>query len=262
MHMRLAALSAALLLMGAGCFGSASVDTNVQATPEGTETVVDNNDDGRMMEGCHFDDKNLCRFWTSWEASSDMTVRMTTTGKNGKTSNIVMELDGTANSHMTMSEGGKTAMESIQLDMTTYVKGEDGVWTKFGSGTPGLDAEAPNKNEGIHFDLSDEDTSKTTFVAMGTEACGNLTCFKYQIIESGMSGTQYVWFDTKEFKLRKTQYEDAELGVTVAEYSYGDVNITAPSPVKELSMPGFQGMPTQAEIDAMMQAQFGAEAGN
>jgi outer membrane lipoprotein-sorting protein len=261
MHMRLAALSAALLLMGAGCFGSANVGTNVEATPEGTTTVVENNDDdARMMEGCHFEDKNLCKFWTSWQASADMTVRMTTTGKDGKISTVMMELDGESRSHMSMT-GPDGAFESINIDATTYVKGEDGVWTKFGSGTPMMDAEAPSKNEGIHFDLDDEDTSKTTFVAMGTEACGNLTCFKYEIIESGMGGRQYVWFDTKEYKLRKTQYEDAELGVTVAEYTYGDVNITVPSPVKELTAPNLDGM-TQAEIEAMLEAQFGAEAGN
>jgi hypothetical protein len=75
----------------------------------------------------------------------------------------------------------------------------------------------------------------TTYKNLGTEACEKLTCYKYQVIDTGVpDDTQYIWFDNKDYQLRRTRYEGKDGSVSESTYSYNKFNITVPSPVKEL----------------------------
>jgi outer membrane lipoprotein-sorting protein len=75
-----------------------------------------------------------------------------------------------------------------------------------------------------------------SFKYIGTEACGSLTCYKYQVTDSTTpSATQYVWFDNSSYKLRQWQYSDGSGNTTDMTVTYATVNITKPSPVEDLS---------------------------
>lgn len=77
--------------------------------------------------------------------------------------------------------------------------------------------------------------SGITYKALGTVACGSLTCYKYQVTDSTTpTATQYAWFDNKNYELRQWQYTDSgdTDDITI---SYGAVNITKPSPVQSVS---------------------------
>jgi outer membrane lipoprotein-sorting protein len=78
-----------------------------------------------------------------------------------------------------------------------------------------------------------------TYKNLGTEACGNLTCYKYQVTTATAAGAkQYVWFDTTSYQLRRWQYSDSSTGTTDMAISYQPVTISQPSPVQPLSATG------------------------
>jgi hypothetical protein len=92
---------------------------------------------------------------------------------------------------------------------------------------------------------------KTKYNKLGKEACGSLQCFKYEVINEGeKDSTQIIWFDDKEYKLRKMRIE-AKDGNMEMEYSYDGISIQVPSPIKEgkgsSMMPGAGMMPQLTE---------------
>jgi outer membrane lipoprotein-sorting protein len=80
-------------------------------------------------------------------------------------------------------------------------------------------------------------TAGLSFKNLGTEACGSLTCYKYQVSDTAIPGKQYVWFDTSSYKLRRWQYINGS-DTTDMTLSYSTVTITAPSPVQSVSQLG------------------------
>jgi hypothetical protein len=66
---------------------------------------------------------------------------------------------------------------------------------------------------------------------LGEESCGTLTCYKYQEGSDADDTTRIFWFDTKDLLLRKEQTGFGEF-VSVSEYSYDNINVSAPSPTK------------------------------
>src|SRR5690606_22982830 len=104
------------------------------------------------------------------------------------------------------------------LNGASYVKTGD-VWIKY------ADSDSNDENLPVDVDTytsqfeADENTPenslKDTYKNLGKEACGDLECFKYQILDSAQSEAQtFIWFDTKEYKLRKIESTDAG-GITV-----------------------------------------------
>ena len=182
---------------------------------------------------CDYDDKDLCKFFTSFKAQKYYSVTATTKGgdQNGQTSKIETEGD---NSHVTIT-GGSVPYEVITLGKTIYTKGGDGTWwkqtvTSNDSSSTTTETKAPTFTE----PTKEADSSAPTYVKIGKEACGKLTCFKYQETTPGSKSTTYLWFDDEDYQMRRFQSTD-EAGVAYdATYSYDKVSVTAPSPTKEL----------------------------
>lgn len=77
---------------------------------------------------------------------------------------------------------------------------------------------------------------------IGEEKCPNapsLTCYKYQDTDDSMkefSGSEFTrifWFDNQNFLLRKDQSGSGE-NASWSEYEYDNINITPPSPTKDI----------------------------
>ena len=191
-------------------------------------------------------DKDLCKFFTNWKASEQ--YRMTSTDSSGAKS--VFEIDGNK-TRMVMA--GEMNYEVISIDQTTYTKAGD-VWYKQTAATP--DQANPNDYR-VDFDEPAEEgetaPDKTTYKSLGKEACGSLNCFKYEVIDPDNTNEKnFIWFDDKDFKLRRSLTETSE-GTSEMTFEYDNVKVSEPSPVKELG-PNQYIVPGQTEPMTMPSA--------
>jgi hypothetical protein len=178
---------------------------------------------------CEYDDKDLCKFFVSFKEHKQYSMTTTTTGEDAGTSVFETDNDKT---HMQLQ--GSMQYEVISQGRTTYTKDpSDGKWWKQtlpeSQANPTDDA-APELEE----PKAEETKDQTTYKKLGTEACGKLSCFKYEVIDPKNTDTkEFIWFDTKDYQLRKTRSEGAK-SVTEGVFEYNNVKVDIPTNVKEL----------------------------
>jgi outer membrane lipoprotein-sorting protein len=186
---------------------------------------------------CEYDDKDLCKFFVSWkEHDSYKMVSDNTDKETGQSSRLSIEVDG-EDSHSIMT--GEFASEIIAIGTrTTYTKATDGTWWKKTvpeSAKPEETTITESKPDFKEPETDEMTTEKTEYKALGKEACGSLTCFKYQVIDSTAADTtSYIWFDTKDYQLRRTLSDGASYKSDMT-FEYDDVQINAPATFKELA---------------------------
>lgn len=177
-----------------------------------------------------YHDATLCKFAANSTSLDKMayTANLTVT-QNGSTSTMTLASDGKGNSKLSSTDSG-AIINSITLDGNTYIQSSGSVsWIEYPSG-----ASAPTSDPTNNMNIGVGSTG-ITFKASGTQSCGSLTCYKYQVSDTSMPNTkQYVLFDNGSYKLREWQYTDASGNTTTMDVSYESVNITAPSPVQQL----------------------------
>lgn len=233
-----------------------------------------------LNPNCKYNDPDLCKFVNrilQGNYLDKMSSKGVTKDKDGKsTAEFVMEIEGAEKTHMSMMANGALVMENITIGKTVYVKDpKDGKWWK----QTVKEVETTGDDE-IPVQTSDEvkrqyEGGKTTYKKIGKEQCGNLTCFKYQQMSEGFSqadGTMFVYFDDREYMLRKMVVAHAQGGSTETTYEFGNVSVQAPSPTKDvpagqniymMGLPGAGMMPqqpanpqggaSQEEVNKMMQ---------
>lgn len=175
---------------------------------------------------CDTDDKDVCKFLSSWKANKQ--YRMTSTGADGTKS--VFEIDG-EKTHAKMEMNG-TPYETITIGKVTYTKSGETWYKQTAKDTDNevedqkVEFKEPAKEDGE----TEEAKNTTTYKKLGKEKCGKLMCFKYEVLDSSAPDQkQTIWFDDKDYQLRKTSD-----GTTETTFEYEGVSIKAPSPVKEL----------------------------
>ena len=196
---------------------------------------------------CTYSDKDLCKFITNFKANKFYTVKSTSTS-SGTTTNMTMQYVAPDKTYLKMD--GEGSYEIIVIDKTTYTKAGN-TWYK--------SVAKPNSNTPdtkVDFDEpKDDTTAQETYKKIGEEACGNLKCFKYEVIDKNNTTTkEFIWFDTKDYQLRKTRSEGPGADVSESTFSYDKVTINEPSPVKELKegeylMPGATEPTTMPNLD-------------
>jgi outer membrane lipoprotein-sorting protein len=219
----------------------------------------------QAAQKCELDDKDICKFFASWKDSKYYTVTSTST-QGGKASTTTYSYVAPDKYHFTST--GEFAYETISIGNTTYTKDtSDNKWWKQ---TTKPEEVEKNKGEDLDFEEPAKDEApekKTTYKFITKEACDKLTCFKYQVIDpEAKDTTEYIWFDTKDYQLRKTRTESKD-GVYEATFSYNKIEINEPSPVKELGanqtvVPGSSTPidgPSEAELQ-QIQDQINAES--
>ncbi len=140
--------------------------------------------------------------------------------------------------HMLQVMDGKEVSDIIIIGDTTYVKDyKDGAWW--------MQKQKDQKDKTTELvedperftpeSMKEEALKKTkvTYKSLGQEACGTLTCHKYEEIGGEDSGKRTFWFDTKDLLLRREEGGFGEFTSTT-EYSYDDISIKAPSPTKQV----------------------------
>lgn len=177
---------------------------------------------------CDYEDKDICKFFASWKATENYTVESTAEA-DGQTITTTIQSEGKDKTHVTFA-GGLT-YETITIGDTVYTKAGD-TWYK-----QTLSAEEVKNYQGdVDTDFTEPTNGgKISYTKVGTEQCGDLTCFKYQIVDADTPDIkQFLWFDTQNYQLRRMQITNADGTVFEATFSYGKVSISEPSPVKEL----------------------------
>lgn len=210
-----------LVLVGIGVAAWRLLREDEKAKPRAQETTIP----------CISDDKTICKFITNWkpEPSYRFTVEETSGGVT-TTTTYDYDLNDPDKIHTTVE--GEPSYEIISIGNTVYTKAGDTWWKE----TVKQDSKK-SEGSGRKQDKSNQDfepVKPTQYTRIGKEACGKLQCYKYEVNDPENPDTkQLIWFDDKEYKLRKLQFETAD---TLSEqtFEYIDVKITAPSPVKEL----------------------------
>lgn len=214
---------------------------------------------------CEYDDKDLCKFFSGWKAQQYYTMASTSEADGQKTSMTIMA-EGDDKSHMKVD--GEMSYEVITIGKTTYTKAADGTWWK--QTLPETEADKYTADSQLSIDEPEgdnNDVTKTSYKKLGKEACGDLTCFKYQEVDPSSKTTTYLWFDDKDYQLRRTQTVEEDGSKYDATFSYSKVSISEPKPVKELgpnqylvpgqseptTLPATGDGPSPEELEALMQ---------
>lgn len=246
----LAIVVVVVVLAAAGFVGWKVIDNNKD---KGAGSVTDVAK--QIAANCDLDDKDLCKFFSSWKENKYYKVQLESVNE-GKKSTGTIYAEGTDKSHI-VTTGDGVAYEAISIGNTTYIKdNSDGKWWK-----QTYKASETNETPTSNYDFKEPSDDKpaeqqTTYKKLGTEACDGLTCFKYQVVDpANTDTTEYIWFDTKDYQLRRTRTESKNGDYSDSKLSYAKVTIKEPSPVKEMSTQ----TPSAEEIQRLMQQYGGGQ---
>lgn len=177
---------------------------------------------------CNYEDKDICKFFASWNATDQYTFE-TSSQQDGQTVTMKIQVDGQDKTHVTFS--GDLNYETITIGNALYTKAGD-TWYK-----QTLSAEEVSNYQGdVDADFTEPtEGGKVTYTKVGTEDCGDRECFKYEMVDADQPGVKtYLWFDTKDYLLRRMQVVNADGTTTEMTVTYDSGSISEPSPVKEL----------------------------
>lgn len=192
---------------------------------------------------CDLDDKDLCKFFTSWKASRYYTATMTV--DTGRTTNTtVVRADG---DKIHTKINAELVQETISIGNTLYTKdSERNMWYKQTTTTPSTSFFEFDESKARDDETVEQD--KMNYKKLGKEKCGELTCFKYQMINpEDRQMKVYVWFDDQDYQIRKQTIETPESTIKTT-FNYDKVTINEPSPYEELGE-GEYYVPGQGVID-------------
>lgn len=156
-----------------------------------------------------------------------------TSTNQGIISNISFQHDAKGNTSLILAgENGLPGETFIEYNHVEYMKADDQtVWTSLGAGAPNTTPASPSNDLSFLGSLL---TIKIT--KLGTEACGSLTCYKYQFADSAQpNATQYIWFDNHGYLLREYKATGGLFGGLDMKLSYPTVNIAQPTPTQSFS---------------------------
>jgi len=194
---------------------------------------------------CDLNDTDLCKFTNNWKAMTTYTVKMSQTESDGKKAETTYEIADGNKFHATTSVDGKITSNMIGIAQTSYMLDlSDNTWWEQTVEKPTSDTVKNSFKFDAAPDPREPNAEKTKYVAAGKEACASLKCFKYEIIEPGASGKQYIWFDTRDYLLRRMQTTSDTEGAIDMTFTYNKPVITAPSPTKKLPASGQLTVPS------------------
>lgn len=226
-------IAAVLALVGFAAWRILKKDKKETATSNSSTTQLSSSEAKKLQSDCEKEtnDKDICKFIVSWKDMKKFQVVASDTSE-GKTTKMTVRIDG---SNTYMKAEGEMAYEMITIDKSTYTKGGRTWWkqtTKTSDTAPTVSASDYEFDEPTS---TEAEAAKTIYQKQGKEACGSLTCFKYKIVDpANTSSTDYIWFDDKSYLLRKMRNESTDGAVSEQTFSYENISVTVPSPVKEL----------------------------
>ena len=217
-------------------------------------SIIQNNsvEKSNLNSNCEYSDSDLCKFLNQLKVASNYTRKSTNKTTNTEGNPVTFEdayhYDDKGSSYWLMYRDGEVIQEQLLLEGKHYIK-SDGGWTRIIDSTGSVYNPLKDKFKEQNLYQEEEEGKqvepkkiKLKYEKVVKEACGDLLCFKYKLIdESGLSDKtraahiEFIWFDDKEYLLRKNQLDDNS-DSTVELFSYEKVEFPEPSPVvKEMT---------------------------
>ncbi len=164
-------------------------------------------------------------------------IKSSSSGRGDITSTNQVQISGNDVKFAVKEESsGKEFSHLISIGDTTYLKdySDNKWWKETLKPEEKKKEDTSNKVEPSDFKAEFEKTQTFTYKSLGQEACGNLTCYKYEEVDPKTpEGKRTFWFDTQKFLLRKEISGFGEFTAT-NEYSYDGISIVSPSPTKDV----------------------------
>ena len=183
-------------------------------------------------------DKDFCKFASHTDMVKAVYVATATSVTSEGTSTMTIKADGKDNTDLAISQNGAEVSRFISLDGATYTKTPDSdTWTKFPAASSATPKDtSPTSDIKINYSNITENNT-VSYKSLGKEACGKLTCFKYQVVDTASAGsTQYIWFDTKDYLMQRWSMKDSSGSNDMAFTYPSSVTIAVPSPVKDFAL--------------------------
>lgn len=181
-------------------------------------------------------DALFCKFAGAFGNVGDYRVTVNSTDKTG-TSVLELANDSKGNSSMLVKVNGQEQGNIVVYSGVTYSKDyTDGQWFKFAASDTAKPETVDLKKEFLKSDFKGDKGQKLEYKKIGTEKCDKLTCYKYQSVDpEKTTETDFLWFDTKDYLLRRVTVNDSKAGTNVEmTVTYASVVISAPSPTKDV----------------------------
>ena len=226
-------LVAVVVIAAVGLVGWKVYDNNSGSVPS---TGINKETQDKCMT--EVNDKLFCKFTGVFANVGDYKTTVNTTDPKGTSSVLELANDSNGDSSMIVKQNGKEQGSIVVYGGVTYFKdpaATDGSWFKYGANDTGKPETVDLKKEFLKGDFKGDNGQKLEYKKIGTEACGNLTCYKYQIIDSQKPAeTGFIWFDTKEFLMRRVTANDGKGTSSEMTVTYESVSISMPSPTKDI----------------------------
>jgi hypothetical protein len=176
-------------------------------------------------QGCDDTDSKICKFQAGWKTPEYYSVSSRKTS-GGVTSQTTYATDG---KKYQLLNGNGAPGDVIVVDAVHYIKGSDGVWYKQTPDSSPLKDENPSANPAPGTGAS----VNASYRYLLTEPCQSLSCYKYEVVDTSSKDKQYIWFDTKDYQLRRTMTISPDGTVNDSTISYDKVVIQPPSDVQD-----------------------------
>lgn len=188
-----------------------------------------------VQDKCKADvnDETFCKFAGAFGAAESYKVMAISTGQGG-TSVLELSSDKNGNSQMVIKQNDQEQANIVYYNNNTYSKDyEDGKWIKYPADDPTKPEVTDLKKEFAKGDFKNDQGQKIDYIQKGTEKCGNLTCYKYQVKDPALPDQEgFLWFDNKDYLLRRITINEGGV-MTDMSVNYTAVNISEPSPTKD-----------------------------
>ena len=201
---------------------------------DGSKTSSSINKDVQSKCMNDVNDELFCKFAGSFANVGDYKITANISSQSGSS---VLEVanDAKGNSSMVVKQNGQEQGNIIAYNGVTYSKDySDGQWFKYSASDATKPESVDLKKELVKGDFKADNGQKIDYKNLGTEKCGSLNCYKYQVNDPTKLDTEgFIWFDTKDYLLRRITAKDASTNTDMT-LSYSAVNISAPSPTKDV----------------------------
>lgn len=209
-----------------------SSTTTGTSTPAASTVAVNSNCQN------YYHDGTLCAFANHISLTSYAYVATgTATSSSGTQYSFTLKNDGKGNREMVYTANSEQ-ISAIMLGGAEYVQSGTGTtWLEYSGSSLGVATTIPDPTSNFNLSFTQAELAKYSFDKEGTAACGSMSCVKYKVnILATPSIVSYVYFDTSSYLLREWTYNNPSTGTSVTfNVSYQTVNITAPSPVQQVT---------------------------
>ena len=176
-------------------------------------------------------DEHVCTFLTKLNNpqqfyNEPITATISLTSTNTVKGKVILQADMKNNVYATLSQNGKPSGEILVIGSMLYKKDPEGVWQE--QQNLGNNTVTQFRTKAFQeVNKSGKDISYMFINA--TSPCDIYTCMQYQLMAPTLGkNKEFVFFDTKNYLLRKTVTQTPEGNITETSFAYTPLTITLP----------------------------------